>query len=132
MAFAKTTAGKEACSAGTTVSTVGGFMGQLGGTAGGGKIIVGTAAMGSTLATWTLPALTDSGGGLITMSGTPPVATPGNAGVAAAYTTNTSVPASLGQGTVTATGGGGDMTVNNTTFATTSNVTLSTFTHQEN
>jgi hypothetical protein len=132
MAFVKATAGKTACASQVTASGVGGFMGALGGTAGGGKIKAYQSDHTTLLATWTLPALTNSGGGLITMSGTAPVATPVANGVAAIYDLCTSGDTVLGSGTITATGGGGDLTFNNTTFATTSNVTLATWTHQEN
>ena len=132
MAFVKSNAGKTACASQVTAGSVGGFMGALGGTAGGGLIKVYTAGNALLLATFTLPALTNSGNGLITMSGTAPVATPGNNGLATTYDLCTSGGTVLGTGTVTATGGGGDLTFNNTTFATTSNVTLATWTHQEN
>ena len=132
MAFVKTNAGKTACATQVTAGTVGGFMGAIGGTAGGGLIKVYASDHTTLLATWTLPALTNSGNGLITMSGTAPAATPVANGVAAIYDVCTSGGTVLGSGTVTATAGGGDITVNNTTFATTSNVTLATWTHQEN
>jgi len=131
MAFAKTTAGQVACLTQVTANSYGGFAGALGGTSGGGLIKGYTTGLGTLLTTWTLPACTATSNAYA-MTGTPPVATPGNNGVMAAYTVCTSGGTSLGQGTVTATGGGGDMTLNNTTVATTSNVTLSTWSHTEN
>jgi hypothetical protein len=134
MAFTKTSLGKAACATGPTVAGMGGLGGQIGGTLGGGLVraYTGATGTGTLLASWTLPALTDSTNGLITMTGTAPVATPGNAGTATSYTLCTSGGGSLGTGTITATGGGGDMTLNNINLVTTSDVTLTTFTHQEN
>jgi hypothetical protein len=132
MAVTKTNAGKAACLSQVTVSGAGGLMGALGGTAGGGLIKVYTTAHGTLLLTWTLPALTDSGNGLLTMTGTSPIATPVANGIAAVYDLCTSGGTVLESGIVTATGGGGDITVNNVNVVTTSNVTLSSYTHQEN
>ena len=131
MSFAKTTAGQTACLSQVTANSYGGFAGALGGTVGGGFVKAYTTAHGTLLATWTLPTMSASSN-VLSMTGTAPVATPAANGVAALYDLCNSGSTVLGSGTVTATGGGGDMTVNNTTFATTSNVTLSTFTHTEN
>ena len=131
MAFAKTTAGQVACLTQATNNTYGGFAGALGGTVGGALVKGYTTGLGLLLTTWTLPACTATSNSYA-MTGTPPVATPGNNGVMAAYTICTPGGVSLGQGTVTATGGGGDMTLNNTTVATTSNVTLASLSHAEN
>jgi hypothetical protein len=87
---------------------------------------VGNSAGGSALATITLPATPfTSGTGQVTLNGTWSVAASGT-GTAAHYRlTNGS---DIEEGTVTATGGGGDLTLDNTSIATGQTVTISTWT----
>ena len=104
------------------------------GGAGAGKLVIGTAGMAATLATLTL---TDPCGtaanGVLTLDFDPDIsATAGGTGVAAAAkivdSTDTDVITGL---TVTATGAGGDITLDNTsiTAGQTVTITAGTITH---
>lgn len=87
---------------------------------------VANAATGSVLATITLPATPlTSGTGQVTLGGTWSVAASGT-GTAGHYrlTNGTDIE----EGTVTATGGGGDLTLDNTSIASGQTVTISTWT----
>jgi hypothetical protein len=87
---------------------------------------VGNAATGTVLATIALPATPfTSGTGQVTLNGTWSVAASGT-GTAAHYrlTNGTDIE----EGTVTATGGGGDLTLDNTSIASGQTVTISTWT----
>jgi hypothetical protein len=87
---------------------------------------VGNAATGTALATITLPATPlTSGTGQVTLSGSWS-ATAAATGTAAHYRlTNGS---DIEEGTVTATGGGGDLTLDNVSIASGQTVTISTWT----
>ena len=87
---------------------------------------VANSAGGSALATITLPATPfTSGTGAVTLNGTWSVAASGT-GTAAHYRLTNG--ADIEEGTVTATGGGGDLTLDNTSIATGQTVTISTWT----
>jgi hypothetical protein len=122
MAFVKTADGRNACASGGWLQAMA-----------GGSLKVYTTAHGTLLATFTLdsPAYTGPSTGVLTMAGSAKVATPVANGSAAVYDACKSDGTVLGSGTVTATGGGGDMILNNIALVTTSNVTLSTHTHTE-
>ncbi len=121
MAFVKTTAGANACAEG-------GFSAACN----GGSVKLYTSA-DVLLVSFTLsnPAFGTVSNRVLTMAGGAKTATPSANGVAAKYKVFTSGAVDLGGGTVTATGGGGDCTIGNTTIATTNDVTLNTFTHTE-
>jgi hypothetical protein len=87
---------------------------------------VGGAAGGSVLATITLPAspLT-SGTGQVTLNGTWSVAASGT-GTAGHYRLTNSTD--IEEGTITATGGGGDLTLDNTSIASGQTVTVTSWT----
>jgi hypothetical protein len=87
---------------------------------------VGNAATGTVLATIALPATPfTSGTGAVTLNGTWSASASGT-GTAAHYrlTNGTDIE----EGTVTATGGGGDLTLDNTSIASGQTVTISTWT----
>jgi hypothetical protein len=87
---------------------------------------VGGAAGGSALATITLPATPlTSGTGAVTLNGTWSVSASGT-GTAAHYRLTNSTD--IEEGTVTATGGGGDLTLDNVSIASGQTVTISTWT----
>jgi hypothetical protein len=88
---------------------------------------VGGAAGGTALATITLPATPfTSGTGAVTLNGTWTDASADATGTAAHYrlTQGTNIE----EGTVTATGGGGDLTLDNVSIASGQTVTISTWT----
>ena len=113
MTLVLTTAGKSACASG-------GLLGQL------AYLAILTTGAGSLLVEHPLgsPMTLAESNGVITGGGTLPTTTPAANGTAAVCQLRNSSHASLGAGTVTATGGGGDVTMNNTAVVTTSNVTL--------
>jgi hypothetical protein len=87
---------------------------------------VGNAATGTVLATITLPATPfTSGTGAVTLNGTWSASASGT-GTAAHYrmTNGTDIE----EGTVTATGGGGDLTLDNTSIASGQTVTITSWT----
>lgn len=87
---------------------------------------VGGAAGGSSLATITLPATPfTSGTGQVTLSGSWTVAASGT-GTAAHYRLTNSTD--IEEGTITATGGGGDLTLDNVSIASGQTVTITTWT----
>jgi hypothetical protein len=87
---------------------------------------VGGAAGGSALATITLPATPlTSGTGAVTLNGTWSASASGT-GTAAHYRLTNSTD--IEEGTVTATGGGGDLTLDNVSVASGQTVTISTWT----
>lgn len=99
----------------------------------GGKLEIGTAGMAAVLATFTLENTAGTAsGGVLTLSGMPKTVAAGNSGTAAAArvrkSDNTDVITAL---TVTGSGGGGDITLDNTSINSGQNVTLSsaTITH---
>ena len=106
----------------------------INGGAGAGKLVIGTTGMAATLATLTL---TDPCGavanGVLTLDFDPDIsATAGNTGVAAAAKIVTSDDADVITGlTVTATGAGGDITMDNTSINSGQTVTITagTITH---
>jgi hypothetical protein len=122
MAFVKTTAGRNACASGGWLAAMA-----------GGSLRVYTTGHGTLLATFTLssPAFGAPAVGVLTMAGGAKTATPAANGTAAVYDACQADTTVLGSGTVTAAGGGGDMTINNINVVTTSDVTLNTFTHTE-
>jgi hypothetical protein len=92
---------------------------------------VATADSGTVLATLTLPSdwMAAASGGSKAKSGTWQDASADAAGTAAHFRVYASDGTTAHiQGTVTATGGGGDMTVDNTVFASTQNFTITGFT----
>lgn len=101
------------------------------------KIFAGTApagpdsadGAGAVLATVTLPSdwLSAASGGQIALSGTWQDASADNAGTATHFRLYTSGSVCKVQGTVTATGGGGDMTVDNVVFAAGQQFTVTSF-----
>ncbi len=88
---------------------------------------VGNAATGTILATIILPATPFTNGtGAVTLSGTWSEASADGTGTAGHYRmTNGS---DIEEGTVTATGGGGDLTLDNTSITTGQTVTVTTWT----
>jgi len=92
---------------------------------------VGTADSGTVLATITLPSdwMAAASGGSKTLSGTWQDASADAAGTAGHFRLYASDGTTAHmQGTVTATGGGGDMTVDNTSFAAAQSFTVTSFT----
>lgn len=91
----------------------------------------GTADSGTVLATMTLPSdwLAAASGGAKALSGTWQDASADNTGTAAHFRIYDSGGSTCHiQGTVTATGGGGDMTLDNTSITAAQSVTISSFT----
>ena len=91
----------------------------------------GTADSGTVLATLTLPSdwMAAASSGAKAMSGTWSDASADNTGTAAHFRLYASDGTTCGlQGTVTATGGGGDLTVDNTSFAAGQSFTVTGFT----
>lgn len=91
----------------------------------------GTADSGTVLASCTLPAdwMAAASGGSKALSGTWQDASADNAGTAAHFRLYASDGTTChAQGTVTATGGGGDMTVDNTSFSAGQTFTVTSFT----
>jgi hypothetical protein len=88
---------------------------------------VGNAATGTVLATITLPATPfTSGTGAVTLNGTWSDTSADNTGTAGHYRmTNGS---DIEEGTVTATGGGGDLTLDNTSITAGQTVTITSWT----
>ena len=87
---------------------------------------VGSAAGGSVLATITLPATPfTSGTGAVTLNGTWSVSASGT-GTAGHYRLTNSTD--IEEGTVTATGGGGDLTLDNVSIASGQTVTITSWT----
>jgi len=87
---------------------------------------VGNSAGGSVLATITLPATPfTSGTGAVTLNGTWSVSASGT-GTAAHYRLTNSTD--IEEGTITATGGGGDLTLDNTSIASGQTVTITSWT----
>jgi hypothetical protein len=87
---------------------------------------VGGAAGGSALATITLPATPfTSGTGAVTLNGTWSVSASGT-GTAGHYRLTNSTD--IEEGTITATGGGGDLTLDNTSIASGQTVTITSWT----
>jgi hypothetical protein len=87
---------------------------------------VGNAATGTVLATITLPTTPlTSGTGQVTLNGTWS-ATASGTGTAAHYRMTNSTD--IEEGTVTATGGGGDLTLDNTSIASGQTVTITSWT----
>lgn len=90
-----------------------------------------TADSGTTLATLTLPSdwMANASSGAKAKSGTWEDTSADNAGTAGYFRIYESTGTTCGiQGTVTATGGGGDMTVNNAVFAATQDFLITSFT----
>jgi hypothetical protein len=90
----------------------------------------GTADSGTVLATLTLPSdwMAAASGGVKALSGTWQDTSADATGTAAHYRIYDSAGSTCHiQGTVTATGGGGDMTVDNTSFASGQQFTVTTF-----
>lgn len=90
-----------------------------------------TADSGTVLATLTLPAswLAAASGGAVAKDGTWEDTSADNTGTAAHFRIYANDGTTCGmQGTVTATGGGGDMTVDNTSFASAQQFTVTSFT----
>lgn len=90
----------------------------------------GTADSGTVLATLTLPSdwLAAAASGVKSKSGTWQDASADNTGTAAHFRIYASDGTTVGlQGTVTATGGGGDMTVDNTSFVAVQSFTINSF-----
>lgn len=91
----------------------------------------GTADSGTVLATLTLPSdyLANASGGSKAKSGTWQDTSADNTGTAGYFRIYASDGTTCGmQGTVTATGGGGDLTVDNTSFASGQSFTVTSFT----
>lgn len=123
MAFVKTTAGRNACASGGWLAACN-----------GGSVRVYTVGHGTLLAIFPLltPSFTGPVTGVLTLNGPAIVATPVANGTAAVYdVVQSDNVTSLGSGTVTATGGGGDLEFNNINFVTTADVTLASYTHTE-
>jgi hypothetical protein len=95
-----------------------------------GKLEIGTTSMATTLCTVALnynPAGT-AATGVLTLSGFPKTCTAGANGTAAAARIRTSANVDVITGlTVTATGGGGDITIDNPALVSTQTVTVSAF-----
>lgn len=92
-----------------------------------------TADTGTTLVTMTLPSdwMNAASGGTKTILGTWQDTSADNTGTAGYFRIYPSTPTTTNatvQGTVTATGGGGDMTLDNTSITATQQVTVTTFT----
>lgn len=97
------------------------------------KIYTGTqpasandAASGTLLVTFTLsdPSFGAAAAGGVTLSGTPKSASAAATGTAGWFRLETSTPGTVIDGSVTATGGGGDMTVDNTSITSGQTVNL--------
>jgi hypothetical protein len=88
-----------------------------------------TAASGTVLATMTLPSdwMAAASGGSKALSGTWSDTSADATGTAAHYRINQGATCHM-QGTVTATGGGGDLTLDNTSIASGQTVTITSFT----
>lgn len=88
-----------------------------------------TADSGTVLATMTLPSdwLTAASGGSKALSGTWQDAAADAAGTAGHFRIKVSTTCHI-QGSITATGGGGDMTLDNTSIATGQQITITSFT----
>lgn len=84
------------------------------------------AATGTLLATFTCsdPSFGAAATGVITLAGTPKTATAAATGTAGWFRMESSTPAAVIDGSVTASGGGGDMTVDNTSITTGQTVNL--------
>lgn len=92
-----------------------------------------TAASGTLLAEFTLASdWSTQASGVLTFSGVPLSATAVGTGTAAHYRINDSAGTTCHeQGTITATGGGGDMTIDNTSIATGQTVQITGWTQTE-
>lgn len=87
---------------------------------GAGSLVIGTTGMGATLATIALSATSfgAASGGVCTLSGTPLEGTASGTGTAAACQLKDGGGTVVITGTVTATGGGGDVTLVSTSITT--------------
>lgn len=96
-----------------------------------GDLQILTSIGGSVLATFTLqnPAFGSAASGVATMSGLPLSTTATGTGTAAAYAVRDRDNNVLWNGTVTATGGGGDIEISSTSINTSDTVNLTAFTH---
>lgn len=97
---------------------------------GAAPVNAATANSGTVLATLTLPSdwMNAASSGTKTLNGTWQDTSADNTGTAAHFRIHDSGGNCHIQGTVTATGGGGDMTVDNTSFASGQQFTVTTFT----
>lgn len=92
---------------------------------------VAAASTGTVLVTYTPTASAASGGVKVMVTGTPLAGTAANAGTAAHYELTTSADVVKERGSVTATGGGGDLTIDNVVIAASQAVNITGFTKTE-
>lgn len=89
---------------------------------------VATASSGTVLVTYTPTPAAASGGSKVMVTGTPLAVTAVAAGTAAHYELTTSADVVHERGSVTATGGGGDVTIDNAVIANAQTVNVTSFT----
>lgn len=99
--------------------------------AGAGAVVIATSGFASTLVTITLadPAFGAASAGVATAASLPKEGTAGATGTAAVFKVQDSNAAEVFQGTVTATGGGGDMELSSVSITATDVVRINTFTY---